>query len=81
MESAAIKDLLGRSNLSTAERYMGSLDTSKTDVTVLTLFKKKEVPKEEPKPDGELNNRDGWSLSVGEAGASYQTNLSQLSKI
>ena len=80
VESSAIKDILGHSNLATTERYMGSFETSKTDGTILSLFKKKETPKEERKPNGELNNRGRWCLNVGEAGASYPTNLSQLSK-
>lgn len=40
-ESSAIKNILGHSNLATTERYMGSFDTSKTDNTLRTLFKKK----------------------------------------
>lgn len=58
VESSAIKDILGHSNLATTERYMGSFDTSKTDGTILSLFKKKEVPKEEPKPNGELSKTE-----------------------
>lgn len=34
VESAAIKDLLGHSNLATTERYMGGFDTSRTDGTI-----------------------------------------------
>ncbi len=44
-ESSAIKNILGHSNLATIERYMGSFDTSKTDNTLRTLFKKKPTPK------------------------------------
>lgn len=44
-ESSAIKNILGHSNLATTERYMGSFDTSKTDNTLRTLFKKKSAPK------------------------------------
>ena len=44
-ESSAIKNILGHSNLATTERYMGSFDTSKTDNTLRTLFKKKAAPK------------------------------------
>lgn len=40
-ESSAIKNILGHSNLSTTERYMGSFDTTKTDNTLRSLFKKK----------------------------------------
>ena len=58
VESSAIKDILGHSNLATTERYMGSFDTSKTDGTILSLFKKKEAPKEEPKPNGELSKTE-----------------------
>lgn len=39
----AVKEILGHSSLSTTERYMGSFDTSKTDNTLQTLFKKKEA--------------------------------------
>lgn len=42
-ESSAIKNILGHSNLATTERYMGSFDTTKTDNTLRSLFKKKEV--------------------------------------
>lgn len=42
-ESSAIKDILGHSNLATTERYMGSFDTSKTDNTLRSLFKKKKA--------------------------------------
>ncbi len=45
-ESSAIKNILGHSNLATTERYMGSFDTSKTDNTLRTLFKKKSAPKQ-----------------------------------
>lgn len=44
-ESSAIKNILGHSNLATTERYMGSFDTSRTDNTLRTLFKKKTMPK------------------------------------
>lgn len=44
-ESSAIKNILGHSNLATTERYMGSFDTSKTDNTLRTLFKKKAASK------------------------------------
>ena len=44
-ESSAIKNILGHSNLATTERYMGSFDTSKTDNTLRTLFKKKSASK------------------------------------
>lgn len=44
-ESSAIKNILGHSNLATIERYMGSFDTSKTDNTLRTLFKKKAASK------------------------------------
>ncbi len=44
-ESSAIKNILGHSNLATTERYMGSFDTSKTDNTLRTLFKKKVASK------------------------------------
>ena len=44
-ESSAIKNILGHSNLATTERYMGSFDTSKTDNTLRTLFKKKTASK------------------------------------
>ncbi len=47
-ESSAIKNILGHSNLATTERYMGSFDTSKTDNTLRTLFKKKSAPKAAP---------------------------------
>ena len=42
-ESSAIKNILGHSNLATTERYMGSFDTTKTDNTLRSLFKKKMV--------------------------------------
>ncbi len=42
-ESSAIKNILGHSNLATTERYMGSFDTTKTDNTLRSLFKKKKV--------------------------------------
>lgn len=58
VESSAIKDILGHSNLATTERYMGSFDTSKTDGTILSLFKKKETPKEDPQPNGELSKTE-----------------------
>ena len=45
-ESSAIKNILGHSNLATTERYMGSFDTSKTDNTLRTLFKKKATSKQ-----------------------------------
>lgn len=41
-QSSAIKNILGHSNLSTTERYMGSFDTSKTDETLQSLFSKHE---------------------------------------
>lgn len=47
-ESSAIKNILGHSNLATTERYMGSFDTSKTDNTLRTLFKKKSAFKTAP---------------------------------
>lgn len=40
-ESGAIKEILGHANLATTERYMGSFNTSKTDNTLRTLFKKR----------------------------------------
>ena len=40
-ESSAIKNILGHSNLATTERYMGSFDTTKTDNTLRSFFKKK----------------------------------------
>lgn len=46
-ESAAIKDILGHSNLATTERYMGSFSTARTDTTLRNLFAKKE--KSQPK--------------------------------
>ena len=46
VKNSPIKGILGHSNLATTERYMGSFDTSKTDRTILSLFKKKVVPKE-----------------------------------
>ncbi len=42
-ESSAIKNILGHSNLATTERYMSSFDTTKTDNTLRSLFKKKKV--------------------------------------
>ena len=42
-ESSAIKDILGHSNLATTARYMGSFDTSITDNTLCSLFKKKKA--------------------------------------
>ena len=41
-ESSAIKNILGHSNLATTERYMGSFDTSKTDVTLSNVFAKRQ---------------------------------------
>lgn len=41
-QSSAIKNILGHSNLSKTERYMGSFDTSKTDETLQNLFSKQE---------------------------------------
>lgn len=38
-EPSAIKDILGHSNLATTERYMGSFDTSRTDFTLMNLFR------------------------------------------
>lgn len=35
--------LLGHSDLATTERYMGSFDTTKTDNSLRSLFKKKKV--------------------------------------
>lgn len=42
-ESSAIKNILVHSNLATTERYMGSFETTKTDDTLRSLFKKKKV--------------------------------------
>lgn len=42
-ECSAIKNILGHSNLATTERCMGSFDTTKTDNTLRSLFKKKKV--------------------------------------
>ena len=50
-ESGAIKNILGHSNLSTTERYMGNFDTTKTDDTLINLF----VPKE---PEATPNNSE-----------------------
>ena len=50
-------NIFSHSNLATTERYMGSFDTSKTDGTILSLFKK-ETPKEKPKPNGELSKTE-----------------------
>lgn len=52
-ESAAIKDILGHSNLATTERYMGSFSTARTDTTLRNIFAKREKsqpqePKEAP---------------------------------
>ena len=48
VESAAIKDILGHSNLATTERYMGSFDTSRTDETLRNVFvKNKKILKHE----------------------------------
>lgn len=43
VESSAIKNILGHSNLATTERYMGSFDTSKTDETLRTVFAKRQA--------------------------------------
>lgn len=47
-ESSTIKNIPGHSNLATTEQYMGSFNTSKTDNTLRTLFKKKPVPEVMP---------------------------------
>ena len=51
-ESAAIKDILGHSNLATTERYMGSFSTARTDTTLRNLFAKKEKPQPKEAADG-----------------------------
>lgn len=43
VESSAIKNILGHSNLATTERYMGSFDTTKTDETLRNVFAKKKT--------------------------------------
>lgn len=58
VESAAIKDILGHSNLATTERYMGSFDTSRTDGTIKTLFQEEEKPKENEKSDSTLSKEE-----------------------
>lgn len=42
VESFAIKDILGHSNLATTEKYMGKFDNSRTDKTLQSLFSKSE---------------------------------------
>ena len=42
VESFAIKDILGHSNLATTEKYMGEFDNSRTDKTLQSLFSKSE---------------------------------------
>lgn len=58
VESAAIKDLLGHSNLATTERYMGGFDTSRTDGTIKRLFQEVEKPKENEKSDSTLSKEE-----------------------
>ncbi|MCH5319572.1 MAG: tyrosine-type recombinase/integrase [Paramuribaculum sp.] len=40
VESSAIKDILGHSNLATTEKYMGSFDNTRTDETLRNVFAK-----------------------------------------
>lgn len=40
VESSAIKNILGHSNLAITERYMGSFDTAKTDEPLRNVFAK-----------------------------------------
>lgn len=42
VESFAIKDILGHSNLATTEKYIGEFDNSRTDKTLQSLFSKSE---------------------------------------
>lgn len=52
VESSAIKDILGHSNLATTEKYMGSFDNTRTDETLRNVFAKtSEKPKGQDKPE------------------------------
>ena len=58
VESTAIKDILGHSNLATTERYMGSFDTSRTDNTIKTLFNKDESPRKKESLEQSLTKEE-----------------------
>ena len=52
VESSAIKDILGHSNLATTEKYMGSFDNTRTDETLRNVFAKtSEKLKYQDKPE------------------------------
>ena len=52
VESSAIKDILGHSNLATTEKYMGSFDNTRTDETLRNVFAKtSEKSKSQEKPE------------------------------
>lgn len=52
VESFAIKDILGHTNLATTEKYMGSFDNSRTDEALKNVFvKAHEKPKQEENQD------------------------------
>lgn len=61
-ESAAIKDILGHSNLATTERYMGSFSTARTDTTLRNLFAKKE--KSQPKEAIEAISKEEQAIAL-----------------
>lgn len=58
VESAAIKDILGHSNLATTERYMGSFDTTRTDNTIKTLFNRDESPRKKESLEQSLTKEE-----------------------
>ena len=57
VESSAIKDILGHSNLATTEKYMGSFDNTRTDETLRNVF---------AKTSGKTNSQDKPEMSKEE---------------
>ena len=81
-ESSAIKNILGHSNLATTERYMGSFDTSKTDNTLRTLFKKKPTPKPQVEdiPNGLSKEEQAIALLKGMSPEQIMAVISAINK-
>ncbi len=81
-ESSAIKNILGHSNLATTERYMGSFDTSKTDNTLRTLFKKKPTPKPQAEdiPNGLSKEEQAIALLKGMSPEQIMAVISAINK-
>lgn len=81
-ESSAIKNILGHSNLATTERYMGSFDTSKTDNTLRTLFKKKPAlkPQAEDLPNGLSKEEQAIALLKGMSPEQIMAVISAINK-